>query len=115
MTDVALKEYLDRRIDDLKVAITDRFALNDNAIAKAERTMNERLNSMNEFRDALKDQAGRMATRAEVERVDLAVQELQRSRANLDGRLVVFSTGISACVSIVVAVVVGVLLKWVLK
>ena len=115
MTDVALKEYLDRRIDDLKVAIADRFMLNDGAIAKAERTMNERLNSMNEFRDALKDQASRMATRAEVERLDLTVQELQRSRANLDGRLVVFTAGVSVSVSAVVAVVVAVVLKWVLK
>ena len=115
MTDVALKEYLDRRIDDLKVTIAERFMLNDSAIAKAERTMNERLNSMNEFRDALKDQAGRMATRAEVERVDIAVQELQRSKANLDGRIVVFAAGISVCVSMVVAVFVAVLLRWLPK
>ncbi len=114
-TDVALKEYLDRRVDDLTVSVKDRFTLNDSAIAKAERTMNERLNSMNEFRDALKDQAGRMATRIEVEKVDQVVQELQRAKANLDGRIVIFSIVVSVGVSAIVTVVVAALLQWLHK
>jgi CHASE3 domain sensor protein len=101
MTDVALKEYLERRLDDLARRLDDRTAQNDVAVAKAERMMNDRLNSMNEFRDALRDQANRMATRVEVERLDQTVQELQRARANLDGRLLVVSAGISIAVSIV--------------
>ncbi len=105
MSDVALKEYFDRRLDDLDRRLTDRFGLSDSAVSKAERTMNERLNSMNEFRDALRDQANRMATRAELDKVDSAVQALQQAKANLDGRLVMLSGGISIVVS---------LLSWVL-
>lgn len=102
MTDVALKEYLDRRIDDLRTAINERFQLSDSAVSKAERTMNERLNSMNEFRDALRDQSNRMATRVEMEKIDETVRELQRAKANLDGRLMVFSGGISVLVTLII-------------
>ncbi len=115
MTDVALKEYMDRRIDDLAAAFRERFTLNDSAIAKAERTMNERLNSMNEFRDALRDQANRMATRVEVEKVESDVQELQRAKANLDGRIIVFSVGLSIGTSAIVTVLVALLLRWLPK
>lgn len=100
MTDVALKEYFERRLDDLARRIDDRTEQSDIALEKADRMMNERLNSMNEFRDALRDQANRMATRMELEKVDQAVQELQRARANLDGRLLM----VAAIISIVVSV-----------
>ena len=101
MTDVALKEYLDQRLDDFRIQVLDRFRLADDAVAKAERTMNERLNSMNEFRDALRDQSNRMATRSEVEKIDEAVRDLQRAKANLDGRLLVLSGSLSLTISIV--------------
>ncbi len=100
MTDVALKEYFDRRIEDLRSAVNERFQLSDVAVSKAERTMNERLNSMNEFRDALRDQSNKMATRSELEKIDEAVQELQRSKANLDGRRMVLSGGVSVMVTL---------------
>ncbi len=96
--------------------ITERFVLSDVAIVDARRVMNDRLNSMNEFRDALRDQANRMATRTEVEKIDeviprlatraelngidQAVRELQRAKANLDGRLLMVSGTISVIVSI---------------
>jgi membrane protein required for beta-lactamase induction len=101
MTDIALRDYLDRRIDELDRRMVDRFVLSDAAVAKAERTMNERLNSMNEFRDALRDQANRMATRLEVEKIDEVVRDLQKAKANLDGRLLVMASGISIFVSMV--------------
>lgn len=92
---VSLRDYVDRRLADMDQHYNALFRLNETSVSKAERTMNERLNSMNEFRDALKDQANRMATRTEVEKVDQAVQDLQRAKANLDGRLVAFSAGVS--------------------
>lgn len=98
--DVTLREYFEKRLDDLEKRVVERFASSESAVTKAERTMNERLNSMNEFRDALKDQANRMATRVELDKIDEAVQELQRAKANLDGRLLVLSGSISVIVSI---------------
>ncbi len=62
--------------------------------------MNERLNSMNEFREALKDQSSKMATRNELEKVEEAVNELRRAKANLDGRLVIVSGAISLVVTL---------------
>jgi len=101
MTDVGLKEYFERRLEDLDKRLMDRFHLGDMAISKAERTMAARLDSMNEFRDALRDQANRMATRVEVEKLEEQLQELRRAKANLDGRLFVMSGLVSISVSVV--------------
>ena len=108
MTDVALRDYLERLIHEADRRYEQRFAASEQAVLKAERTMSSRLDSMNEFRDALKDQAARMATRVEVDRIDESVQALQRDKANLDGRLVVLSAG----TSIVVSAIVGLAIKW---
>ena len=110
MTNVSLKEYIDRRIDELDQRLLDRFTQSDSSVAKAERTMNERLNSMNEFRDALRDQANRMATRAEVEKMNEEIQELRRAKSNLDGRMVILNVTVSAAVSILTGLLVGAVL-----
>lgn len=101
MSEVALKEYFDRRLDDLERRVLDRFVLSDAAVNKAERTMDARLNSMNEFRDALRDQANRMATRAEMEILRDQIGDLRRAKANLDGRLIAITGGISVGVTII--------------
>jgi len=103
VTDVALKEYFERRLADLSTHIDARFEWNDAAIAKAERTMNERLNSMNEFRDALKDQASRMATRAELNKLDDQLQQLQQVKANYEGRVLVTVSFVSLIISVATA------------
>ena len=100
MTDVALRDYLERLIAESDRRYEQRFAASEQAVLKAEHTMTARLNGMNEFRDALKDQSGRMATRDELKRVDEAVQALERAKANLDGRLVVLSSVVSFAVSV---------------
>lgn len=53
---VSLRDYVDKQ-----------FELNAVALDKAERTMNARLEGMNEFRETLKDQASRFVTRDQVE------------------------------------------------
>jgi len=118
MTDVALKEYLEKRIeeldkrvslqiDNLNSNIDQHFSTNDIALSKAEQTMNARLDSMNEFRDALKDQAGRMATRVELSVIELQVQELRRDKANLDGRL--------AMIAVIISIIVSLAARYVMK
>jgi len=105
MTDIALRDHLEALIREADRRYEQRFAASEQAVLKAEHTMNERLNSMNEFREALKDQSGKMATRSELERVEEMVQELRRAKANLDGRLVVLSGAVSVAVSVVLWVV----------
>lgn len=51
---VALKEYMDRRFEDIQ-----------RAVDKAEASMNERLVGMNEFRNTLKDQSSKFIPREE--------------------------------------------------
>ncbi len=96
MTDISLKEYFERRIAEIERRLELQFTLNDRAIHKAEETMNARLNSMNEFRDALRDQSNRMATRVELERVEQDLNEVRRGKANLDGRLAVIAAAAGA-------------------
>ena len=111
MTDVALKEYLERRLDDLDRRLSDRFTLTDRSVTTAAGELRDRLIAMNEFRDALKDQASRMATRLELDKVNEEVQEIRRAKANLDGRLFVVSGIISALTAGLVATVMRLLLK----
>lgn len=102
---VPLRDYIEQLIIEHDKRYEQRFKLMDEAVGKAERTMNERLNSMNEFRDALKDQGNRMATRVELDQVESQVQELRRAKANLDGRHAIISAAISTIVTIAMAII----------
>lgn len=111
MTDIALKEYFDRRLEEMDRRYEQRFHSNDEAINKAERTMNERLNGMNEFRDALRDQSGRMATRLEMTTLADRVQEVRGDMSNIGGRLTATAAGISIGVSILLWAIANVIMK----
>ena len=67
----SLKEYLDKRIDDLDVAndrsVQDAKSSADKAIEVNAKIIEKRLDSMNEFREQLRDQAGTFITRSEYE------------------------------------------------
>ena len=88
-TMVSLKEYIDTRLEAI-----------DRAIQTADAVLSYRLAGMNEFRDAMKDQALRFALRDEVEK-DLAairqdIRYLREAKAEMDGKAswqaLVFST-----------------------
>ena len=75
---VTLRVYLEDRIDGLEKLIDTRLEANATAVAaalranqiaidKAEATVNDRLAMMNEFRAAMKDQAGQYVTMATLE------------------------------------------------
>jgi exonuclease VII small subunit len=100
MSEVALREHLEAMMREADRRYEQRFAASEEAVRKAERGMSVRLDSMNEFREALRDQANRMATRDELKNLSEVVQELQRAKANLDGRLVVLSAAVSLIVTI---------------
>lgn len=98
---VELKYYLERLIAEHDRRYEQRFTLLDEATSKSDRELKSRLDSMNEFREALKDQSGRMATRDELARLDQVVQELQRARANFDGRLLIIAGVVSIAINLV--------------
>src|SRR4030042_927602 len=62
--DISMKEYIDVRFDsvdkklvDMEEEIDRRFNANERETGLARRAMEHRLDSMNEFRDSLRDQA----------------------------------------------------------
>lgn len=78
---VTLRVYFDGRIDNLEklvntrleanaLAVTAALRSNQMAIDKAEATVNERLQLMNEFRAAMKDQAAQYVTQSMLEARD---------------------------------------------
>lgn len=107
MTDPSLRDYVDMRLSELEKRLADRFAAHDLAMNKAEADVRERLASMNQFRNALSDQAKNFVTRAEHDRLDLAIQSLRIEKANMDGRIAMFAVAVSVVVSFVMS---GVLL-----
>lgn len=76
---VSLKEYFDSRFDAM-----------DKALRLATDALNARLESMNEFREALRDQASRMVTRAECSvlhnRSTDDIRGLQKFQSTLEGK-----------------------------
>jgi len=63
---VSLKEHFDQRFTDIQ-----------RAVDKAEQTINTRLEGMNEFRAAMKDQQATMATKDDVNRVRQRLSDLE--------------------------------------
>lgn len=101
---VTIKEYLEKRIDELEKSIDRRFASADSQVKIASAALGERLNSMNEFRAQLKDQTALMLTRSESdaqhEKIDSDIRSLRESRSDIQGK----ASGISMIVAIVIAV-----------
>ena len=99
--DVPLKLYLDQRLTDLDRRFSERFDAADRALSKAEASLQEYKASSNEWRGALRDASGNLVTRTEFSGMAEQVQALRRDKANLDGRLLVLSGGVSAAVAAV--------------
>jgi hypothetical protein len=94
---VSWRDYVDGQINALHRLYDSRFKAMEQAVDKAEQQLRARLEGMNEFREALKDQASRLATResldmnrdqliAMVEALSKRVAELEKDRANATGR-----------------------------
>jgi hypothetical protein len=88
---VSLREFLIAQIHSLDVRVQLRADLAEKALNAAAQSMERRLDSMNEFRDQLKDQGNTFSTRMELEKLegtsDTRLKSLETSRANLDGRM----------------------------
>lgn len=64
---VSIEKYVDQRCEALSDALCREVHALDMGIRTYNETMNLRLERMNEFRDAMQDQAGRFVTRTELE------------------------------------------------
>ena len=105
---VSLRDFLCNKISNLEQKMELTFKLNQSAIDKAESSMNDRLESMNEFRDTLRDQNKTFITKSEHEYLEKQIVDLQLSKAELAGKATQSSVNISyiiAILSILISVV----------
>lgn len=83
-----------REIDHLKEILTQRIDHQQTALNLAAAALEQRLDSMNLFREQLRDQAARFVTRSEVDlmagRRDETTNRLEVKMSNLEGRLWAF-------------------------
>lgn len=104
---VSLREYIDMRFNALEDKVAASNEARQLAIDKAEASTNLRLESMNEFRSQLKDQASQFATKEEVEArarvVDAHLAMIDNRFASFDGQLKVYA-GIFVVVQLVLGI-----------
>lgn len=102
-TVTALQEEIDRRLSVMTEAVDQRFAVMGEQTAGAATALDARLERMNEFRDAMKDQAARMVDtdlfKALADRVDNVERALDRQR----GRMTVYAS-LSGVVLVLIAI-----------
>jgi len=60
------QQYIDMRFKFMEAIINEKMDAQEKAVNRAKEGMEKRLDGMNEFRDALKDQASRFVTRTEL-------------------------------------------------
>jgi hypothetical protein len=101
---VSLRDYFDGRLLELDKRFDQQHVSTQRALDKAEQALSRRLDGMNEFRDALKDQSNQMATREQLDRIRDRVVEVEKRIA------------VTAAVwSLVVSIVVGLAVRWLFK
>lgn len=112
MATIPLKDYFDGRLAEVQKYLAARIDAATTAADKAEEQLNRRLEGMNEFRDTLKDQAARLATKEQLEAlissVDTRLKILEIGRAASEGRASI----INAIVATVVSTVIGAAFLW---
>jgi len=103
---IPIRDYVDSQIKWLDTIFRMQIETITKNTALASLQIDKRLESMNEFRDTLRDQAGRLATRSELETSNQALNEriklLELSKANTDGKTLVICTLISFVMSLIV-------------
>jgi len=123
--DVSLREYLENRIDNLEKTLLERYSTQEKTTANVLSANEKRLDSMNEFRETLRDQNRTFITRTDhesliasfqkdIDRIDDDIESLKISRAELSGKASQSQLNIHfifTLVSFVIAVV-GLLIKW---
>ena len=109
---ISLEKYVDRLLVEQREYFLSRIIALEKATELAAGTLEKRLEGMNEFREALKEQNATFATRGELrvfrDTVEADVRILRESKANLEGKASqqsVNNTKLVAYVALIVGVV----------
>lgn len=116
MTDgetVCLREYIESRLKDQEKHMNARIDGIEKAIELAAQNLDARLESMNEFRDSLKDQTMTFISRTEFEKTMTGISEnhndrlrtLELSRAELQGKASQGAVNVSLVVAVMSAII----------
>jgi hypothetical protein len=101
MKKISLKEYFNYKIQNI-----------EKATSLASASIDKRLESMNEFRSALKDQASKFLTKDEygltINRVEIDLRSLREDRARLEGKASMSSVYISYIIGLA-GIIIGLL------
>lgn len=107
MSDVSLKEYLETQINWVDRHFASQITTIQEKTQDAREQIDQRLKGMNEFRDTLRDQAGRLATIDSVyalkDQLDQRLKLLEMNKANFEGKAAIVSTAVALCISILIA------------
>lgn len=117
----ALKEHLEKRIDESVSRARDALASADKAVLKAEEAANERFRGVNEFRQTLADQQRTFIPRKEAESLFVSLEDritkLERARTGDAGQQIgvkagyVWAIGVVAVISTIIGIFLAVTVK----
>jgi hypothetical protein len=96
-----LKEYIDSKIDGLEKNVTTAMAAADKAVTKAETAAEKRFDSVNEFRNAMKDQQTDFADK---DNTDLRLKSIESRIDKIGG----VSLGVSISASVIAGIIAAV-------
>lgn len=116
---VSLKEYIDQQIEHVLNRMADQHSHSIREVDRAESALSKRLDGMNEFREALKDQSMKMATRDQLDILRAntlgQIDSLRERIVETEKRISGWAASISIVVSLVVSIVTAVVIRWVVK
>jgi len=95
--DVSLRDHIESRLAALEKSLDERFKSQEQAIAHALAANEKRLDGMNEFREALRDQSRQFSVKSDldnlsavtckdIERLEEDIKSLNESRAEMRGK-----------------------------
>jgi hypothetical protein len=96
---ISLRAYFERLVESCDEKHTLRNQMSERALDVAHRALATRLESMNEIRDAMRDQSSHMATKIELAALRDIVDDLRLQKSNLDGRIAVAVVAMSFAVN----------------
>lgn len=99
---ITIKEYTDKRFDELDKRLAVQFELNDRALIKAAETNEARLEHLNEFRAQMQEERDSFARKEEVE---YRISQLEKNAAFGTGKTAGKEWMIGVGVAIVIALV----------
>lgn len=108
MSDVSLREYLESQIKWVDRHFASQVLTIQEKTSQAREQIDKRLEGMNEFRDTLRDQAGRLATKDEIDvrskEFDRRLKELELTKARTEGKAAIIAAIVSVAASVVIVV-----------